>query len=312
VLWLIHRGLPARWREGLMAAVLTLGMLCSCEIFRHTHSVAASYDPFLFSLVFLAGNIVFPLRFRPAVISSVASLLLAALYVSQHPTMLPEARQFSLALMAATAIFTCLACYRMERAGRQAYLLLLQEALRSQTALRMADAYALASQTDALTGLPNRRAFDTALQQRWHEALVRDGGLALLLVDVDHFKRYNDHYGHPAGDACLRQVAEAMAAVVREGDQLARIGGEEFALLLGDGRGASAAAAAERLCQCVQAMDLPHAGLAEQAVVTVSVGAAVLPARGAAQATVLVAQADQALYRAKQAGRNRWVLSGEG
>ena len=312
VLWAIHRGLPPRWREGLLAGALVLGMAVSCEIFRRTPSAAAHYDPFLFSLVFLAGNISFPLRVRSALTSSVLSLAWAAVYVTGHPDMPPEARHFSLGLMAATTAFTCLACYRIERANRQAYLLLLLEALRSQAAERMADEYAQISQTDALTQLPNRRAFDTTLEQCWQDARTRGTRLALLLLDVDHFKRYNDHYGHPAGDACLRCVATAMDRQVRDGDLLARIGGEEFALLLKDGHASSACAAAERLRDAVQTLGLPHAESPTAPVVTLSIGVAVADARQAGQdPQALVELADSALYAAKHAGRNRWALTDE-
>jgi len=138
-----------------------------------------------------------------------------------------------------------------------------------------------------------------------------------MMVDVDHFKRYNDHHGHPAGDECLRRVAAAMAGTVRDGDLLARIGGEEFALLLRDGRDDVVNTMAERLGRSVAAMALPHGGLPpggcpRRPVVTVSLGAAVAqPRRGGGPEgpEALMRVADAALYEAKRRGRNRWCLA---
>src|SRR5207245_8278617 len=102
--------------------------------------------------------------------------------------------------------------------------------------------------TDALTGLPNRRHFDHALAQEVQWQRRHGAPLSLVLIDVDHFKSYNDRYGHPAGDECLRRVAETMAAVLkRPGDLTARIGGEEFASLLPETDAPEAAALAERI-----------------------------------------------------------------
>lgn len=309
VLALVHRGVPAKWREGLMASAVVVAMAASSEIYRHTRSPGGAHDPFVFGLVLMAGNIVLGLRFTHSLVSSVLAVLVCVPLVSSN-TLLPPADQgFAFGLLAATAVFTCLACYRMERSTRQSYLLLLSEALRSRSAQRLADRYAQDSHTDALTGLANRRAFDEALMQAWLAAAGRPLPTGLLLVDVDHFKAYNDCHGHPAGDACLRQVAAALAAAVRSGDLVARIGGEEFAVLVEDTGQKSLTATAERLCRSVQALGLPHDGLEGRSVVTVSVGAALATAPGWAYQLALMEAADRALYVAKRSGRNRWVLA---
>lgn len=312
VLVLIHRGLPPRWREGLMASTLVVAMAAAGEIFRHTRSALGAYDPFVFGLVFIAGNIVFALRVVPALVSSALAVVICVPFVRSNPLLPPDAQGFAFGLLAGTAVFTCLACYRMERSTRQSYLLLLREALRSQAAERLADRYALDSQTDALTGLSNRRAFDEALMQAWLAAPGRAVGVGLLVVDVDHFKAFNDHFGHPAGDACLRQVAQALANAVRGDDLIARIGGEEFAVLLCPTGPDALAAAAERLCRGVQALALPHDGEAGRSVVTVSVGAALGRCNEWDRPAALMEAADQALYAAKRGGRNRWHVAGDG
>jgi len=163
---------------------------------------------------------------------------------------------------------------------------------------------------DALTGISNRRRFDEALATEWRRAL-RDGDkLSLLLIDADHFKRYNDTYGHVRGDSCLKQIAEAaLDVLLRPGDLVARYGGEEFAVVLPGTDEIGAKAVAEDICQAVRNRRLPHEGNAP-GIVTVSVGCAtVIPMRGKTPQD-LIESADQALYRAKGRGRNRVVVAG--
>ena len=160
--------------------------------------------------------------------------------------------------------------------------------------------------TDALTGLGNRRQFDALLQREWRRA-ARDGSaLGLLMIDVDFFKRYNDQYGHPQGDACLKAVAEAIGAAFRRpGDLAARYGGEEFAVLLAGSDIGAAVLAAERLRGVLAGLGLPHGGN-PRGIVTVSIGVAdAWPGQGAPEE--LLAAADLALYEAKRQGRNRVV-----
>ena len=163
---------------------------------------------------------------------------------------------------------------------------------------------------DALTGIANRRRFDEALATEWRRALREGDKLSLLLIDADHFKRYNDTYGHVRGDSCLKQIAEAaMDVVLRPGDLVARYGGEEFAVVLPGTDETGARAVAEDICQAVRNRRLPHEGNAP-GIVTVSVGCAtVVPQRGKLPLD-LIESADQALYRAKGRGRNRVVVAG--
>jgi diguanylate cyclase (GGDEF)-like protein/PAS domain S-box-containing protein len=162
---------------------------------------------------------------------------------------------------------------------------------------------------DALTGIANRRRFDDSLNGEWRRALREGSKLSLLLIDADHFKRYNDTYGHVRGDSCLKQIAEsALDVVLRPGDLVARYGGEEFAVVLPGTDEAGAKAVAEDVCQAVRNRRIPHEGNAP-GIVTVSIGCAtVIPQRGKS-AQDLIEAADQALYRAKGRGRNRVVVS---
>jgi diguanylate cyclase (GGDEF)-like protein len=165
------------------------------------------------------------------------------------------------------------------------------------------------STTDALTGVVNRRGFDEALALEWARAMRSGAEVSLLMIDVDHFKLYNDHYGHQAGDQCLRQVAAVIRAHARRAaDVAARYGGEEFVLLVPGATAAQAHAFAVEIGAALSALRLPHL-LSPHGVVTVSIGVAGLVPHQGLDPAQLVELADQAMYRAKEAGRNRAVLA---
>jgi len=162
------------------------------------------------------------------------------------------------------------------------------------------------STTDALTEVGNRRLFDQTLRAEWARAARRGGSIGLLMIDVDHFKEYNDHYGHPAGDAVLRQIARMVGDSVRRGGELvARYGGEEFALLLPGADLEAAIVVAERCRQQVIDAKIEHRASTTSAWLGVSIGVASQVASPAVDCGVLVEIADAALYRAKRCGRGR-------
>jgi diguanylate cyclase (GGDEF)-like protein len=161
------------------------------------------------------------------------------------------------------------------------------------------------STVDGMTGVANRRRFDETLQVEWGRAARDKRPLSVALIDVDWFKGYNDRYGHPAGDACLRQLARVFeAGVMRSGDLIARYGGEEFVLIAPDTDLNGINTIASYLCQEVFALALEHED-SPYGRVSVSIGVATgYPHRGS-KPLQLVQQADSALYRAKQQGRHR-------
>lgn len=159
---------------------------------------------------------------------------------------------------------------------------------------------------DGLTGIWNRRAFDDRLSTERLRAGRNRQPLSVVLIDVDFFKRYNDHYGHQAGDDCLRRVAHGLRALLnRPADMLARYGGEEFVCVLPETDAAGALEVAGRLERGVRALALPHAHSDAAEVVTVSLGVATLGAEPTGTTPDLLARADAQLYRAKTEGRGR-------
>jgi diguanylate cyclase (GGDEF)-like protein len=196
----------------------------------------------------------------------------------------------------------------MQRIAQMRYSLLvltrkLDEANRELTRL---------SAADGLTGIANRRCFDDTLQREWRRAARANTPIALLVADVDHFKQFNDGYGHQLGDDCLKDVARVLESCLRRPtDLVARYGGEEFAVIMPETDAEGAAQVAETMREAVQAAQIAHAYSPVAPVVTISVGAATtLPSRADEDGPrMLLQQADQALYQAKREGRNRISLA---
>ena len=211
-----------------------------------------------------------------------------------------------LLMMAVCTGFALFGCWRVETETRNSYACMLRERLQQKAlSARNAELDQLTLR-DPLTGLSNRRAYEAWQSGAWRAAEAAGGPVGLVMVDIDHFKKYNDFYGHPAGDACLQAVARCMAEHLRgTTDMVARIGGEEFAILLQGAALAASGDVAERLRVVVEAMELPHAGCGPGAALTISCGASATMAGAAVSLASLSAAADQALYEAKQSGRNR-------
>ena len=159
---------------------------------------------------------------------------------------------------------------------------------------------------DGLTQIANRRHFDATIAQEW-KRLARDKQpMSLLLADIDFFKKYNDHYGHQAGDDCLRQVGKALAdTALRPADLVARYGGEEFVILLPNCTLEGALRVGERILDTIRQLGIEHSASSVSPTVTISLGAATLIPDAQTPLKELIEQADQALYQSKKTGRNR-------
>ena len=189
-------------------------------------------------------------------------------------------------------------------------LLAVIETLRDMTDHRRAQtALEKLATRDGLTGIANRRTFDEKLSNEWKRERRDLRTLSLLMIDVDHFKRYNDTYGHQAGDHCLQQIASVLEKVAfRPGDLVARYGGEEFAVILSATDAAGATIVAQRILDHVAGLSIPHSS-GEGGCVTLSIGVATSLPNPDMTRDGLIASADSALYRAKHAGRNRFMVN---
>lgn len=163
---------------------------------------------------------------------------------------------------------------------------------------------------DSLTGLPNRRSFDEALLREWERARREKTAVAVLLLDIDFFKTYNDTYGHPAGDECLATVARSLAGTMRRsGDMVARYGGEEFVVILPNTDRSGAEDVARRLIAAVDGLFMAHAGSAISDYVTISVGVAIAMSEVNVSYKRIIDDADAALYEAKKSGRHQYSMA---
>lgn len=161
------------------------------------------------------------------------------------------------------------------------------------------------SHQDGLTSVANRRMFDRTMDAEWARAQRSKAPLSLITFDIDHFKQYNDRYGHLKGDECLIQVAQAISQVcLRSTDLFARYGGEEFMLVLPQTPAEAALQLAETCREVVAGLQIPHRGSNSSAILTISVGVATLVPTEDTAYTVLIERADNMLYQAKQNGRN--------
>lgn len=185
-------------------------------------------------------------------------------------------------------------------------------AVRERRLLEHAESLRARSYIDGLTGIANRRHFDVALERELRRAQRADGALALLLVDIDSFKAYNDHFGHQQGDSCLTLVAQELASMLkRPADLAARYGGEEFAAVLPDTTLEQARVLADRIRAHVAGLGLQQAPAAHHPKVTLSIGVAAFDRARLNAPEALIEAADKALYAAKRGGRNRVVADGD-
>jgi diguanylate cyclase (GGDEF)-like protein len=249
-------------------------------------------------LVLVYGCLFLGLLYRTVVV--IAIIMVLAFFVSGFAAGIPLGNlAFGGAMLAATALMAVLAALRVEGLVRRAFIenRLLQEA----------------AQIDSLTGILNRRAFDSLAARAWANAYAMHLPVQLILIDIDYFKEYNDVYGHQAGDKCLRRVAHIVQfAGRRRSDICARYGGEEFALFTVGSNCDEAAFLAEQIREAVAAECIPHKASGVTASVTVSVGSAHLDTKRRRSLAGMIQAADEALYRAKAGGRNRVVHADAG
>lgn len=288
---------------------------CLAIIVYQSHSPYAPMYHAGFMIVMLYGNLVQKLNFKFAVLFTAGVQAISLTFMqltSDFPTDLKIALTL---LLSGVGLITVISNYLAEKIRRRFYLLQLQEQTLVQELSQANDQLQKISRSDVLTGLYNRRHFHEYLAHTWQRAEISKEPVAVLMIDVDHFKAFNDHYGHQAGDDCLKQVAMSLEDNLRRpGDMVARYGGEEFVAVLPNTGPREALQAAARVRRGVEQMMMRHEYSAAARVVTISIGVGVGSSDPDALikhqddqlggAERLLACADRALYEAKHAGRN--------
>jgi diguanylate cyclase (GGDEF)-like protein len=297
--WLAREQTPTLVREAAAASmpvVIVLQILCT---FMLTTSPNAGHYQYFVLLVILFTNTIqrLPYHYAAVVSTTIVGLQAAAIAISGQ--MSGAAATIAVMTLAVAAYLTLTSNYYLERDARRTYL----HGLRDR--LRHAEADA-AAKRDALTELGNRHLLTSRIEDVWgNSADAADASVAIVMLDIDHFKEFNDRYGHVAGDLCLKRVAACVSAELRsESDTAIRYGGEEILALLPGADLHRAVRIAERIRRTVEMLAIPHQGLGPRKVVTASLGVAVAPV-STISASELIAAADAALYAAKRNGRNQ-------
>jgi len=300
--------LPPRWREYLAMLPFYVALLMVYHVVVNSPPALAA-NPTLYICIFTwplipaYSNICLRCPLRPVLWFNFFCLLIIVAGALQVPA--PQSLSVLMVVNAVVlAFFSILASHWLDIEGRRSYLYRIRDELHlAKLSSANRDLQRL-SETDSLTELANRRGLSTLLELFWRQRQEGRSG-ALLLLDVDFFKPYNDHYGHQAGDSCLRRVGDALRQALRPGDCIGRYGGEEFLVLLDQVRPNESQRIAERLLQSVRDLRIPHAsrpdGLRS---LTVSGGLVDRLTPTVQSFDELLSLADQALYRAKAAGRN--------
>jgi diguanylate cyclase (GGDEF)-like protein len=284
-------------------AGLTVFALSPAFEFAHSMSLLAM------GIIWIGAPI--PLRVPEAMLLVALALLLGGAInvvgalLRDAPFEHPQLVVFSLVMI----VLSLVSRLESERRSRQTFLIGLLLRRRAEELEHANAQLEIRSNTDPLTGLYNRRFLEERLAAFWEESALMAAPIAALMIDIDHFKKVNDAFGHPQGDRCLVAVAQEIArSLRRQHDFVARYGGEEFVVLMAADE-AEARASAERIRTRISELAIPGFGPSRQPFVTVSIGVAVMyPATSDATPIALIAAADEALLSAKQTGRNRVVV----
>ena len=302
---LLRGRVPVWLREGIPAVLSVLVLLGFLVVDINTEKPVAAFVHYDVIVVLVYINVFQRLYFRYALAATLISVALYAGLVPQVQGFPAEAVAGALFIMVVTAVLTLVANYDLEMQARRAYLLTLREKLRNNDLAVTNRELLMVANLDPLTGLANRRFLENFLDALWLRECTTTESVALLMIDIDHFKRLNDRHGHQSGDQCLIDVAAVIRGLLRrDADLAARYGGEEFLIVLPRADLAEGIRTGERIRRAIEARALGNAG-SPLAVVTASVGVAAARPSTVARHADVIADADRALYAAKNAGRNR-------
>lgn len=297
--------LGPRLRDALFAISSIPGSIGILYLWRGSAEWVAAGQAGLIIIMMFASHAMRP-GFRFAAVSVPLLAVGDSVYLSTSPSLdFPRVILF-VSLVWAAAGLSLVVCFGMELKERSNFLLRRQIESQNARLVAVNEDLARMSMVDSLTGIPNRRSFNSELRAAWERAIRKKQPLSVLMMDLDNFKDLNDHYGHAHGDAVLCLVAHTLRDTLRSGgDMVARYGGEEFIALLPDQSLARAISVAERLCTAVRAASLPATGTAAPGRATISIGVASVMPAPKMRANELLRAADNALYEAKFLGRDR-------
>ncbi|MFK4017380.1 GGDEF domain-containing protein [Cobetia marina] len=307
-IFLLKRGVSPVLREMLMTALVCFAMIFTALLIQLSVSPHSFLDLFALGLIVLVGNVLFQLRFWYALCSSAFHFCVMLYLVTAHPTPYESAGFMALMVFFSITLFSIISNLRSEKAERLSYLLLLREQLRVEEFTEKNEEFRRLASIDPLTEVYNRRHFDSLVSSLIGKQVDRRLQYGVAMIDVDHFKAYNDHYGHVKGDVCLKRIATAIFESMHpDVDIGARFGGG--VVLLPSCSPQAALARADEIREHVSGLALPHAGNPQQGIVTISVGGSAAGSGEDYDFENILNQADEVLYHAKVRGRDRCVLS---
>ena len=293
------------WRDALFAISPIPACIGVLYLSRGSTEWVAAGQVGLIIMTMYASHAMRP-GFRFACVTIPLLALGDSIYLATSPDLdLPRIGLF-VSLVWTAACLSLLVCVGMEQKERSNYLL--QQRIEAQNAelISVNEQLARISMGDPLTGIPNRRSFNSEFRAAWERAIRKEQPLSILMMDLDKFKDLNDRYGHAHGDAVLCLVAQTLRDTLRsDGDMVARYGGEEFVAILPNLPLSGAISVADRLCAAVRAAELSSTDSGAPGRVTISIGAASLVPTPKMRAAELLRAADAALYEAKSRGRDR-------
>lgn len=305
---LLLKKLSERWREYASMLPSYTGFIVAYNVVVNGEQPASgeqSLFMFCWPLMLIYVNTCMKSPFNVALVYNIFCLIITAWGVHTAPISL-SAGGLIMTAIGSSSFFSLLGNYWSNAEARRRYLYWLREETRASSLTDANSDLQRLSETDSLTGLANRRHIQPQLDAITTNHLNRQSEGAVLLIDIDHFKRYNDHYGHLLGDECLRVVATALGSCFISPCTVARFGGEEFIAVLPDTSHDEARRIAHHVLQTIRELNIAHLGRTDGiSIITVSIGLAHSASIELTDSSSLLDQADKALYRAKRGGRNR-------
>lgn len=305
---ILVRMLSTRWRESVALIPSYTGFLTSYDVVVNGAQPIISDQPlfiFCWPLMLIYVNTCMKSPFKTALRYNIFCIVITSWAVHQAPIS-ASAGGLMMTAIGSSAFFSLLGNYWSNSEVRRSYLYWLREETRASSLSDANNDLQRLSETDTLTGLANRRQVQPQLDLLTDDHINSKSDGAVLLIDIDHFKKYNDYYGHILGDECLRIVANTLSSCINNKHAIARFGGEEFIAILPNVEPEEARNIANLLLHSIDALNIPHLGRADGVSnITVSIGMAHSASVEITDNAPLLDQADRALYRAKRSGRNR-------